>query len=220
MKGSRSRASPLRFQWSTTGVGADKPDLRSSPPLRAQNGRGPAVCGAHPAEDPRPEEMGPTPERPGPHPRPLQAPRSPFSRGARRGHLSPATHPSRPAPALSPWRSARAYPRGVKRQQQPRQQHRKAPPPPHTPHKINDPQRHQNREANKPRRWRGTACSTRWLFRCPGRVGTQPGPGPRCPAARESRQLSRPLPRRPRRYPRPDGAGGRSRPPPSLPGPA
>lgn len=154
------------------------------------------MCGAHPTEDPRPEEMRPTPDWQGSRPQSLRAPRSLFLRGSGRGRFSPATTPGsvsvrpRPVPALSPLRRAQAYPRGLKPQQQPRQQHKKAPPPP----QINDPQRHQNREANKPRGGEELRLTRSGIFLSnshsrEGRdVGTQPDPGPRSgagPVARE-----------------------------------
>lgn len=165
IKGSRTRASPVRFQRST-GVGADRfaqgPRNSTCAPRRRYTCglRGPSVRGAHPAEDPHPEEMGPTPDGLRPHPQSLRPPRSRFPRGAKRGHFSPATTPdavsvrSRRVLALSPLGSGQAYPRGLEQQQQPQQQHKKPPP------KINNPQRHQNREANKPRRQRGRAPNT------------------------------------------------------------
>lgn len=126
--------------------------------------RGPSVRGAHPAEDPHPEQMGPTPDGLGPHPQSLRPPRSPFLRGLKRGRISPATTPdalsvcSCLVPALSTLGRAQAYPRGLKQQQQPQQHHKNAPPPKKK--KINNPQRHQNREANKSRRQRGSASNT------------------------------------------------------------
>lgn len=141
MKGSRSRASPARFR-----------ELRAGAAhlLRGQDERA-AVWGAHPAENPRPEEMRPAPGWLGLHCQSLRPPRPLLA-----GH-----HPRLGLRALPPRASAfpsEAYPRGRKQRQQPQrqqQQHKKA-----APQKINNPQRHQNREANKPRRWRETAPNT------------------------------------------------------------